>query len=72
MIIEERREHIMDVSTISQLISTVGFPIAMCGLMAYYIKYTEDRHREEVGSLRDALNNNTTVLQKLIDSLDRE
>lgn len=62
----------MDVSTISQLISTVGFPIAMCGLMAYYIKYTEDRHREEVGSLRDALNNNTTVLQKLVDSLNRE
>lgn len=71
MIIKERREHIMDVSTISQLISTVGFPIAMCGLMAYYIKYTEDRHREEVASLRDALNNNTTVLQKLVDSLDR-
>ena len=62
----------MDVNSISQLVSTVGFPIAMCGLMAYYIKYTEDRHRDEVGSLRDALNNNTTVLQKLVDRIDKE
>ena len=62
----------MDIASISQLVSTVGFPIAMCGLMAYYIKYTEDRHREEVSGLRDALNNNTTVLQKLVDALDKE
>ena len=62
----------MDIASISQLVSQVGFPIAMCGIMAYYIKYTEDRHREEVGSLREALNNNTTVLQKLVDSLDKE
>lgn len=61
----------MDIASISQLVSTVGFPIAMCGLMAYYIKYTEDRHREEVSGLRDALNNNTTVLQKLVDALDK-
>lgn len=62
----------MDIANISQLVSSVGFPIAMCGLMAYYIKYTEDRHREEVSGLRDALNNNTTVLQKLVDALDKE
>lgn len=61
----------MDIASISQLVSTLGFPIAMCGLMAYYIKYTEDRHREEVSGLRDALNNNTTVLQKLVDALDK-
>jgi len=62
----------MDIASISQLVSSVGFPIAMCGLMAYYIKYTEDRHREEVNGLRDALNNNTTVLQKLVDTLEKE
>lgn len=62
----------MDIASISQLVSSVGFPIAMCGLMAYYIKYTEDRHREEVSGLRDAVNNNTTVLQKLVDALDKE
>ena len=62
----------MDVTVITQLVSTVGFPIAMCGLMAYYIKYTEDKHRDEIKTMRDALNNNTMVLQKLVDKLDED
>lgn len=62
----------MDVTVITQLVSTVGFPIAMCTLMAYYIKYTEDKHREEINTMRDALNNNTMVLQKLVDKLDED
>ena len=62
----------MDVTIITQLVSTVGFPIAMCALMAYYIKYTQDRHREEINSVREALNNNTIVLQKLVDKLDED
>lgn len=60
----------MDISSVSQLVSTVGFPIAMCALMGYYIKYTEDKHREEIGELTKAVNNNTLVLQKLMDKLD--
>ena len=62
----------MDVTIVTQLVSTVGFPIAMCALMAYYIKYTQDRHREEINSVREALNNNTIVLQKLVDKLDED
>ena len=62
----------MDVTVITQLVSTVGFPIAMCALMSYYIKYTEDKHREEINTMRDALNNNTMVLQKLVDKLDED
>lgn len=62
----------MDVTVITQLVSTVGFPIAMCSLMSYYIKYTEDKHREEIDTMRDALNNNTMVLQKLVDKLDED
>lgn len=62
----------MDITIVTQLVSTVGFPIAMCALMAYYIKYTQDRHREEINSIREALNNNTIVLQKLVDKLDED
>lgn len=62
----------MDISAITQVVSTVGFPIAMCCLMGYYIKYTEDRHREEVSELTKAVNNNTIVLQKLTDKLGKE
>ena len=71
----------MDISSIGQIISTVGFPIAMCILMAWYEKYTTDLHREdtntreeahkqEVNDITKALNNNTLVLQKLVDILD--
>lgn len=63
-----------------QIISTLGFPIAMCGVMAWYVKYSQDEsnkridslnetHKEEVTSIKEALNNNTLVLQKLIDKL---
>ena len=62
----------MDIQAITQVVSTVGFPIAMCCLVGYYIKYTEDRHREEVSELTKAVNNNTIVLQKLTDKLGKE
>lgn len=63
-----------------QIVSTLGFPIVMCGAMAWYVKYITDQnniridnlnktHNEEVTSIKDALNNNTLVLQKLIDKM---
>ena len=36
----------MDVSAIIQAISTVGFPIVMCLLFMYYIKYINDQHKD--------------------------
>lgn len=48
-----------------QIISTVGFPIACCIGMAWYIK-------GELGALRKSLDNNTLVIQKLYDKLDKE
>lgn len=54
------------------LISTLGFPIAMCLIMCYYINKINDAHKEETGKFAEALNNNTVVLQKLCDKLDSE
>lgn len=70
----------MDVSAISQIISTVGFPIAACGAMAYYVKYITDQnsarmdklnadHKAEMDSVTAALNNNTLALQHLTDMM---
>lgn len=50
-----------------QAITTVGFPIAMCLIMAWYIREIEIRHSNEVNALKDALNNNTLALQHLAD-----
>lgn len=64
----------------ANLISSIGFPIVIALLMGWYIKYINDQHREETKELTaahksemtdvvQAINNNTIVIQKLIDSL---
>lgn len=60
------------INDLSTLISTLGFPIAMCLIMCYYINKINDAHKEETGKFAEALNNNTVVLQKLCDKLDSE
>lgn len=54
-----------------QAITTVGFPIAMCLIMAWYIREIEIRHSNEVNALKDALNNNTLALQHLADITEK-
>lgn len=71
------------VETIVQIVQSVGFPIAMCIAMGAYVKYTEDKsreervemqtqHAEEMDSVKTALNNNTLALQELVDKLNKE
>lgn len=63
-----------------QIVSTLGFPIAMCIGACFFIKYLFDsftkqqeemrkEHREEVSKLQTSLDNNTLALQKLIDKI---
>lgn len=70
------------VETIVQIVQSVGFPIAMCVAMGAYVKYTEDKsreervelqaqHAEEMESVKAALNNNTLALQKLVDEFNK-
>lgn len=70
----------MNSADIMTLIQTLGFPIVMCGLMAWYVKYMGDRnhddmqklnetHKDEIKNVTDALNNNTLAIQRLIDKL---
>ena len=84
----------MDVSTIGSLIASLGFPIAACGAMAFFIvkrseandqkletlrkEWREDlmtiqkEHKEEVAKMTDALDNNTTAIERLTERLERE
>lgn len=66
---------------ITQIIASVGFPIAMCLLMGYWVKTTHDDHRADIQRLQDshteetrdmtnAISENTLVLQKLVDKID--
>lgn len=62
----------MDFSEVLQAISTVGFPIVMCLIFAWYIKYLNISHKEETEKFTEALNSNTLVLQKLCDAMNVE
>lgn len=70
----------MDINAISDIISTIGFPIVCFLMCGWYVKYREDKndekfdklnsqHDEETKRMTDALNNNTMALQKLTDKL---
>ena len=71
----------MDITGFVQAVTTLGFPIVCCGAMMYYVKYSTDKHREEVaklnaehkeemGKITEALNNNTLAIQSLCDKLN--
>lgn len=71
----------MTAQDVMTLIQTVGFPIVMCGLMAWYVKYISDKNREQITAEREAhkeemnevvkaINNNTIVIEKLIAKMD--
>jgi len=73
----------MDITAFTQLISSVGFPIACCIFMGWYVKYTTDKHREELADLNnqhriemsnmtEAINNNTVALTELKGVLMKE
>ena len=59
----------MDASAVIQIISNVGFPIAVCLICFWYVNKLTETHNDEINKLTDALNNNTLVMQKLCDKL---
>lgn len=63
-------------------IGQYAFPIVMCVMMAWYVKYTEDKHREDITALNkehraemadvtEAIKNNTLAIQHLTDYMER-
>lgn len=60
----------MDVQAITSIITNVGFPIAVCLICFWYINKMQEQHKAETDKLAEALNNNTLVMQKLINKLE--
>ncbi len=60
----------MSVVDITNLISSVGFPIIMCIVLFKYMESNDDKREVEAKELRDAINNNTVVLTELIAKID--
>lgn len=60
----------MDVDTITALISSLGFPIVVCVALGWYIVYRDKQTNAEMESLKETIDNNTLVIQKLTDKID--
>ena len=70
----------MSIDAIIQLINGVGFPIAACIAMGAYVMYTKKAEvkrtedadantQKTLGEVKAAVENNTTVIELLIDIL---
>jgi len=66
---------------IATLVSSVGFPIAACIGLGWFVKWQTENNNKTMTDLRaeqanlnrsmqQAINNNTKALQELIDKLD--
>lgn len=60
----------MDITTLGSLIGTVGFPIACTCAMFYMWNKEREDHKEESSQMATAINNNTSVMEKLLDRIE--
>lgn len=61
----------MEPGTITQLISSLGFPIVVAGAMFWKMNKQDEDHKAEMSKLAEAINNNTIALTKLSDKLSK-
>ena len=60
----------MDIQTVSQLISTIGFPIAACVAIFYMMNKEREDHKNEVNDLKGVIadiNSTLSALKQLIE-----
>jgi len=59
----------MDVSTVTQLVGSLGFPIVCCGALFWYLVKEKDAHKKEIEELRKSVEANTTAINSLCQHL---
>ena len=59
----------MTVDSWVQVIQTLGFPIAVAIAMFWQNTRLQEQHKEEMGKITEALNNNTIALTELKDKI---
>lgn len=67
--------------TIINAVQSLGVAVVLCLLMTYFVKYMFDKfmaqrdadsqlYSEQISALKDAINNNTIVMTKILSALD--
>lgn len=54
-----------NIDILMQAVSTVGFPIAMCGIMFWFLYKEQESHKAEMLSLKEVISENNQVLAGL-------
>ena len=73
----------MDVGTVTNLITAVGFPIVACIYMAKYITKNNENTRNQIENLnnerktvledmKESIDNNTRVIEKMYEYFSKE
>ena len=57
-------------SEVSTIITTLGFPIAVCLILFYYIYQQQKLHKEEVDGLKEEISQLCMKLQTLTDKIE--
>jgi hypothetical protein len=55
----------MDINAIVSLVSNVGFPVAVCIALFFYMEKQNERHQQETDKLNETVHSNTKVLTEL-------
>ncbi len=55
----------MDAQVIGQLIASLGFPIVAAAAMFWMVNKNEERHKDELDSMRKTIDENTSVLTSI-------
>jgi len=61
----------MEINTVTQLVSSVGFPIALCIYMIYAMQKQSENHKTEINELTKTIENNTIAIIKLVEKIER-
>lgn len=59
----------MDVTMLTQLIGSLGFPIVCCGALFWYLVKEKDAHKDEMEELRKSVEANTMAINSLCQHL---
>lgn len=60
----------MDINIITQIISTVGFPIAACCYMAYANQKQTEQHKAEMDKMTEAVNDLKIAIVTLTEKIN--
>lgn len=55
----------MEVKTIIELVTTLGFPVVACGALFYYMVKQSDKNYKTINALSETIQGNTKVLTEL-------